>query len=215
MASPAQMKFSVGLTGGIGSGKSTVADMFAARGASLIDTDQIAHQVTSANGNAMAAIRAQFGDDFVLASGAMDRSKMRELVFADPAAKIKLENIVHPLIRTATEAAAAQAPGPYLLFVVPLLVESGSWRQRVARILVIDCPEQLQILRVQKRSGLDEAQVRAIMATQVSRATRLAAADDVLLNDGEAAELGPQVDRLHAMYTSLAHSFAINSAQHL
>ncbi|HXA46064.1 MAG TPA: dephospho-CoA kinase, partial [Burkholderiaceae bacterium] len=187
MNKPSGTRFSVGLTGGIGSGKSTVADMFAARGAALIDTDVIAHQVTSEHGAAMSAIRAQFGDQFVLSNGAMDRVKMRELVFAEPTAKTKLENIVHPLIRTATEEAAAAAQGAYLLFVVPLLVESGSWKQRVARVLVVDCPEELQILRVQKRSGLDEAQVRAIMATQASRATRLAAADDVLQNVGDAS----------------------------
>lgn len=196
--------FSVGLTGGIGSGKSTVADMFAARGASVIDTDLIAHQVTAEDGAAMPAIRAQFGDEYVLPNGAMNRRKMRELVFSDHAAKIELENIVHPLIRTATETAAAQAQGCYLMFVVPLLIESGSWRQRVSRVLVIDCPEELQILRVCKRNGLEETQVRAIMATQASRAARLAAADDVLVNDGDTSALLPQVDRLHALYLSLA-----------
>jgi dephospho-CoA kinase len=207
--------FSVGLTGGIGSGKSTVADMFAKRGASVIDTDLIAHEVTSERGTAMDAIRAQFGADYVLPSGAMDRKKMRELVFADPRAKKSLENIVHPLIRAATEAAASQAQGRYLMFVVPLLIESGTWKQRVSRILVVDCPEELQILRVSKRSALDETQVRAIMATQVTRTVRVAAADDVLINDGNTSALGPQVDRLHALYCSLANSFTINHAQHL
>jgi dephospho-CoA kinase len=215
MSSSLEMRFSVGLTGGIGSGKSTVADMFAARGAALIDTDVIAHQVTAPQGAAITAIREQFGDAFVLPNGAMDRSKMRELVFSDPVAKSKLENILHPLIRTETDAAAAQAQGAYLMFVVPLLVESTTWRQRVSRVLVIDCPEDLQILRVRQRSALEEAQVRAIMSTQASRTTRLAAADDVLVNDRDTAALGPQVDHLHAMYASLAHSFAINRAQHL
>jgi dephospho-CoA kinase len=207
--------FSIGLTGGIGSGKSTVADMFAARGAAVIDTDVIAHQITAEHGAAMTAIRTQFGAEYVLPNGAMDRKKMRELVFSDPAAKINLENIVHPLIRAATETAAVRAQGSYLMFVVPLLIESGTWKQRVSRVLVVDCPEELQILRVRKRSALDEAQVRAIMSAQVPRATRLAAADDVLLNDGEASALEPSVDHLHAMYTSLAQSFAINHAQHL
>lgn len=197
-------RFSVGLTGGIGSGKTTVADMFAARGASVIDTDLIAHQVTAPQGSAMEAIRTEFGADYVLPTGAMDRARMRELVFSDATAKIRLEAIVHPLIRAATEAQAAQAQGAYLIFVVPLLVESGSWKERVSRVLVIDCPEETQIARVQKRNALDEAQVRAIMSAQVPRATRLAAADDILVNDGDAALLGPQVDRLHALYCSLA-----------
>ena len=215
MSSSPRRPFSIGLTGGIGSGKTTVADMFAARGASVIDTDLIAHQVTSAHGAAMPAIRAQFGDEYLLPNGAMDRAKMRELVFSDPAAKIRLEEIVHPLIRVTTETAAAQAQGCYLMFVVPLLIESGTWKQRVSRVLVIDCPEEMQIARVNKRSALDEMQVRAIMSAQAPRATRLAAADDVLQNDGDTAALGPQVDRLHAYYCSLAKSFAINHAQHL
>jgi len=207
--------FSIGLTGGIGSGKSTVADMFAARGAAVIDTDVIAHQVTAEHGSAMAAIRRQFGADYVLPNGAMDRKKMRELVFSNPEAKIKLENIVHPLIRAATEMATIHAHGSYLMFVVPLLIESGTWKQRVSRVLVVDCPEELQILRVRKRSALDEAQIRAIMSAQVPRATRLAAADDVIVNDGDTLALEPQVDQLHAMYTALAKSFVINHAQHL
>jgi dephospho-CoA kinase len=215
MSSAPHKPFSVGLTGGIGSGKTTVADMFAARGASVIDTDLIAHQVTSEQGAAMSAIRAQFGDQYLLPNGAMDRAKMRELVFSDPEAKIRLEEIVHPLILVATEAAAAQAQGCYLMFVVPLLIESGTWKQRVSRVLVVDCPEEMQIARVNKRSALDEMQVRAIMSAQVPRATRLAVADDVLQNDGDTAALVPQVDHLHAYYCSLAKSFAINNAQHL
>jgi len=196
--------FSVGLTGGIGSGKTTVADLFAARGASVIDTDHIAHQLTVAGGPAIAAILARFGDRFLTPDGALDRARMREYVFADPAAKVSLEAILHPLIRVETERAAAQAGGAYLLFVVPLLVESGSWRERVSRVLVVDCPEQLQVERVMQRSALSDAQVRAIMATQVRREQRLAAADDVVVNDGEPAALVPQVDRLHALYSRLA-----------
>ena len=197
-------RFSVGLTGGIGSGKTTVADMFGEHGASVIDTDHIAHQLTVAGGPAIAAIREQFGDHFLTTGGAMDRARMRDCVFSDMAAKARLEAILHPLIRVETERAAAQARGPYLLFVVPLLVESGNWRQRVSRVLVVDCPEQLQIDRVMQRSGLSDAQVRAIMATQSSRTARLAAADDVVLNDGSAAALAPQVNRLHTLYTELA-----------
>jgi dephospho-CoA kinase len=199
-------RFSIGLTGGIGSGKSTVADMFAERGATLVDTDLIAHQITAPGGAAIEAIRAEFGAQAIKADGAMDRAKMRELVFADPSAKLRLEAILHPLIRAETETQAQQASGTYVIFVVPLLVESGGWKQRVSRVLVVDCPEQTQIARVQRRNALDEAQVRAIMATQVTRAVRLAAADDMLLNDGDTAALGPQVDRLHALYCSLAQS---------
>ncbi|WP_136413187.1 dephospho-CoA kinase [Herbaspirillum sp. ST 5-3] len=197
-------RFSVGLTGGIGSGKTTVADMLHARGAAVIDTDLLAHQLTAPDGLAIPEIRAQFGEAFLTADGAMDRTKMREYVFAEPTAKARLEAILHPLIRIETERAAAQAQGTYLVFVVPLLVESGSWRQRVSRVLVVDCAEQTQVRRVMSRSGLSEQQVRAIMAAQVSRQQRLAAADDVIDNDGDAVALVPQVDRLHASYVSLA-----------
>ena len=198
--------FSVGLTGGIGSGKSTVANMFAARGAAIIDTDLIAHQLSAAGGAAIPAIQAQFGADFITPDGAMDRAKMRERVFSDPTEKKRLESILHPLIRIETERAARQAQGIYTIFVVPLLIESGDWAQRVSRILVVDCPEALQIARVMARSGLVETQVRAIMQQQASRAVRLAAADDVISNEGEAATLAPQVDRLHNLYTALAAS---------
>lgn len=197
-------KFSIGLTGGIGSGKTLVADMFAARGAAVIDTDQIAHQLTASNSVAIPLIRAQFGDDFITPDGAMNRVKMRELVFTNSEAKRRLEAILHPLIRIETEHAAAQAQGIYLMFVVPLLVESGSWKNRISRILVVDSPEQLQISRVIKRNQLSEEQVRAIMATQVARQARLAAADDVIVNDKDVAALLPQVERLHVLYSSLA-----------
>jgi dephospho-CoA kinase len=194
----------IGITGGIGCGKTTVANLFAARGASVIDTDQIAHQLTLSGGAAMAAIRSEFGTKYVDANGAMDRASMRALVFGDPAAKRRLEAILHPLIGQETARQSAAAHGIYVMLVVPLLIESGNWKQRVARVLVIDCPEALQIARVMTRSGLTEAQVRAIMATQVSRQTRLAAADDVVTNDGEMSILTAQVDRLHAFYAGLA-----------
>jgi dephospho-CoA kinase len=200
-------RFSVGLTGGIGSGKSTVAELFAAQGAAIVDTDLIAHQLTAPQGLAMPHIRTLFGDDYVMADGAMDRQKMRAAVFADPTAKAKLEAILHPLIRSETERTAAEAQGPYLLFVVPLLVESRVWQQRVSRVLVIDCPEEIQIRRVMQRNGFSEEQVRAIMATQAPRATRLAAADDVIVNDGvDASALQNAVSALHQRYLTLAHS---------
>lgn len=205
MTDASSFRFSVGITGGIGSGKTTVADMFAARGAAIIDTDLIAHRLTAPGGAAIAAIRAQFGAAFLTADGAMDRARMRAHVFSEPAAKGRLEAILHPLIRIEVERAARQAQGAYLMFVVPLLVESGpSWKQRVSRVLVVDCQEQTQVRRVMSRSGLPEAQVRAIMAAQATRQERLAAADDVIDNDGDALALVPQVDRLHARYVSMA-----------
>lgn len=197
-------KFSVGLTGGIGSGKSTVADMLAARGAAVIDTDQIAHALTAPGGLAIPEIRAQFGDAFLTPEGAMDRAKMRAYVFTEPPAKARLEAILHPLIRIETERAAEAADGAYVVFAVPLLVESGSWKQRVTRVLVVDCAEETQVRRVMSRSGLPEAQIRAIMAAQASRSDRLAAADDVIDNDGDVMALVPQVDKIHALYTSMA-----------
>jgi dephospho-CoA kinase len=197
-------RFSVGLTGGIGSGKSTVAGIFAAHGAAIIDTDLIAHQLTAPEGVALPEIRARFGDAFITKRGAMDRAKMRAYVFSDPAAKARLESILHPLVRMETERAAAQAEGAYLMFVVPLLVESGTWKQRVSRVLVVDCDEQTQIRRVTTRNGLPEQQIRAIMATQASRQQRLAVADDVIDNDGDVPTLTPQVERLHTSYAALA-----------
>jgi dephospho-CoA kinase len=201
-------RFTVGLTGGIGCGKTTVADLFAARGASVIDTDQIAHSLTAPHGAAMPALLAEFGPDFATLDGALDRAKMRALVFADPGARARLEGILHPRIREATVAAALLATGPYVMFVVPLLIESGTWRERVARVLAIDCPEEVQVARVMARNGLPEAQVRAIMAAQVTRAERQAAADDIILNDDGLDALMPQVERLHAFYLAEAARFA-------
>jgi dephospho-CoA kinase len=200
--------FSVGLTGGIGCGKTTVADLFAARGAALIDTDQIAHSLTAPHGAAMPALIAEFGPEYATPDGALDRAKMRALVFADPSARSRLEAILHPRIREATAAAALLASGPYVIFVVPLLIESGTWRGRVARVLAIDCPEEVQVARVMARNGMDENQVRAIMAAQVTRAQRQAAADDIILNDDGLDALLPQVERLHALYLAEAARFA-------
>lgn len=200
--------FSVGLTGGIGSGKTFVARLFAERGVTVVDTDEIAHGLTAAGGKAIAAIRNQFGADYISEEGALDRARMRSLVFAEPDAKKKLEAILHPMIRAEAEHRAAVSSGHYVIFVVPLLIESAMWRQRVSRILVVDCAEHTQLIRVMKRSGLSEDQVRAIMATQVSRDKRLAAAQDVILNDGSLDDLLPQVERLHAMYLRLAQGGA-------
>jgi dephospho-CoA kinase len=197
-------KFSIGLTGGIGSGKTTVANLFAELGATVIDTDAIARQLTVSGGIAIPSIRAEFGDDFIDASGAMDRRKMREAVFAHPSQKERLESILHPLIRQEAERAASKAQTPYVIFVVPLLIESGRWWQRVSRVLVVDCPEELQISRVMERNEMTRDQVLAIMATQASRERRLDAADDVILNNGTSQDLVPEVSRLHALYLALA-----------
>ncbi|MES2008491.1 MAG: dephospho-CoA kinase [Pseudomonadota bacterium] len=198
----------IGLTGGIGSGKTRVADLFAARGAALIDTDLLAHEITAPGGLAIPALLEAFGPACLRADGAMDRNAMRELVFSDPAAKARLEGITHPLIRQLTEARAAaiRASGlhPYLIYVVPLLVESGSWRARVDRVLVVDCSEATQVARVMARNGFSQGQVEAIMARQARRSERLAAADDVVDNEGPPEALSAQVDRLDQLYRTLA-----------
>jgi dephospho-CoA kinase len=197
-------KFSIGLTGGIGSGKSLVADLFARHGASVIDTDLIAHALTAPGGAAMPAIQATFGDAFLTADGALNRAAMREKVFGDPAARRQLEAILHPLIGRETAAAAVTASGPYLIYVVPLLVESGKWRDRVNRIVVVDCSEAVQRARVMKRSQLTQAQVEAIMKTQATRAARLAVADDIITNDKDKEAVEAEVARLHNLYLTLA-----------
>ncbi|MFZ2854922.1 MAG: dephospho-CoA kinase [Rhodocyclaceae bacterium] len=199
------MTFIVGLTGGIGSGKTTVADLFAERGAVLVDTDVIAHQLTTAQGAAMPAIRAAFGDVLLAADGSLDRAGMRRLVFSNPSAKVRLEAILHPLIRAESAARCAAATGaPYVLLVVPLLLESGDYRQRVDRILVVDCAEALQVSRTMARSKLSAEDVWAIIAAQASRAERRAAADDLLLNDDGREPLLAQVETLHHRYLELA-----------
>ncbi|MFZ5508904.1 MAG: dephospho-CoA kinase [Pseudomonadota bacterium] len=196
----------VGLTGGIGSGKSAAAERFAELGAAVVDTDAVAHELTRPGGAAMEPIRAAFGETVITPEGALDRGAMRRLVFRDAEAKGRLEAILHPMIRAETDRrarAALTAGAPYIVLVVPLLVESGSYRRRVNRVAVVDCDEQTQVRRVVARSGLTPEEVRAIMATQVSRAQRLAAADDVIDNEGDLAALRAQVDALHRKYLEL------------
>ena len=197
-------KFSLGLTGGIGSGKTTIANAFQALGASLIDTDLIAHALTRKDGLAIPQIREEFGDQAISEDGSMDRARMRALVFNDSAAKLRLEAIMHPLIRSQTEQAAASATGDYLIFVVPLLIESGNWKQRVDRILVVDCEEEIQITRVMQRNQLSREQVLAIMRNQASRQERLAAADDVILNQDGLHLIKPQILALHQTYLNMS-----------
>jgi dephospho-CoA kinase len=199
--------FIVGLTGGIGSGKSAAADMFAALGAAVVDADQIAHELTAADGAAMAAIRSAFGASVIVADGALDRLAMRRLVFSDGAAKSRLEGILHPLIRAETERrcqAGLASGAPYVVLVVPLLVESGTYRSRVARILVIDCAEETQVQRVMVRNGMNREEVARIMATQATRAQRMKAADDSVNNDTNLDSLRSQIEVLHRKYVSLA-----------
>ena len=193
------MSFVVGLTGGIGSGKSAAAAEFERLGATVVDTDAIAHQLTQAGGAAIPELERMFGRDAITKRGAMDRDKMRARVFADPAAKKALEALLHPMIRDESRRLIAGARGPYVIHVVPLLVESPDYRSRVDRVLVIDAPEELQVERVRSR-GLSEAEVRAIVATQATRAQRLAAADDVIENRGTIEALREQVAALHRRY---------------
>lgn len=202
------MSWVVGLTGGIGSGKSTAARFFEARGVTVVDTDDLSRALTAAGGAAMPALREAFGAAFVTPAGALDRDAMRRLVFEDPLARGRLEEILHPRIRSAADAALAAASGPYAMLAVPLLFESRNYRGRVARVLVVDCPEGQQVERVRRRSGLQEADVRAVMAAQWPRWRRLQAADDVAWNGGDEAGLEAQCERLHARYVALsrAHS---------
>jgi dephospho-CoA kinase len=193
-------KLVVGLTGGIGSGKSAAAEEFGRLGATVVDTDAIAHELTASGGAAMPDIVKLFGQEFVAPGGDMDRPKMRARAFADPVAKKLLESLLHPMIRRESEGRIRAASGPYVVHVVPLLVESADFRDRVDRVLVVDAPEQTQVARVQSRSGLTESAVRAIMNAQASRAERLAAADDVIDNGGTLDALQKQVGELHRKY---------------
>lgn len=193
----------IGLTGGIGSGKSAAADLFAGLGADVVDTDLIAHRLTAPDGAAMGAIAGAFGRRVVRPDGGLDRDAMRSLVFDDPAARERLEGILHPLIRAQSERQIAASAAPYVVLVVPLLIEAGGYRERVDRLCVVDVPEAVQVARVMARNGFDEARVGAIMAAQASREQRLAAADDVIDNSGTLDELRAQVEALHQRYLAL------------
>jgi len=194
----------VGLTGGIGSGKSTVAELFVGAGAALVDTDAIAHELTAPAGAAMPMLLAAFGPQIADERGALDRAAMRRAVFADPASRKKLENILHPLIRQISSERCRNATAPYVILAVPLLVESGGYRERCQRIVTVDCPESLQIERVVARNGMTADEVKAIMAAQASRSERLAIADDVVHNDAGLPHLHEQVAKLHSRYLRLS-----------
>ncbi len=188
----------IGLTGGIGSGKSTAARILADHGAAVIDADEISRDLTGPGGGALPALREAFGEGLVPRDGALDRGAMRALAFTDAAARARLEAILHPRIREETRRLLAAATGPYAVIVVPLLFESGSWAGTLERIVVVDCSEALQVERTVARSGLAADEVRRIMATQWPRWRRLQAADEVLWNGGGLEELRAQCGRLHA-----------------
>lgn len=198
------MTFCVGLTGGIGCGKSRAADLFAELGATVVDTDVISRELTGIGGGAVPAIEQAFGSEYVQADGSMNRAAMRNLVFGDPRAKARLEAILHPLIRARARSLVEQAITPYAILVVPLLIETGAYREVVDRVAVVDCDESRQIERVKARSGLTEDEVRAVIATQIDRKRRLEHADDVLNNDSDLNALRSQVERLHERYLTIA-----------
>ena len=195
------MKPIVGLTGGIGCGKSTVAAEFTRLGATVVDTDAIARALTAPGGAAVAAIRAAFGEDFITAEGALDRAAMRRRAFDDPAVRTRLEAILHPAIRASADQALESAPGAYALIDVPLLFETRGYLDRIWRTLVVDCPEEVQVARVMARSALGEQEVRRIMAAQWPRWRRLQMADDVVWNAGTPEAIAPQCSRLHGIYS--------------
>jgi len=194
----------IGLTGGIGSGKSEVARAFAARGIEIADADQAAHAVTDRGKPGFDSVVAAFGPEAVGSNGELDRSWLRRRVFADAKDRARLESLLHPLIQARLESAIATWRGPYGLLSVPLLLERGGLLSRVARVLVVDCPEDEQVRRVVKRGGLTTADVRAVMATQLTRAERLARADDIINNSGSLPDIAPQVARLDAFYREFA-----------
>ena len=198
------MTFVVGLTGGIGCGKSSTSQFFSDLGIDVIDTDVIARQLTQPNGSAISLIQNTFGSSVITADGALDRNKMRDLVFANSELRHKLEQILHPLILKAVIRRIKQSQAPYVIVVIPLLFETNDYNHLIQHILVIDCDEQQQLLRTMERSNLSEQKVRSIMATQVTRETRIQKADDVILNNQDIEYLKAQILLLHHKYLALS-----------
>lgn len=198
------MSYRVGLTGGIGSGKSTVAALFAALGVPVIDTDAISHLLTRSNGEAIPAIRSVFGNEYIDNAVALDRAKMRQLVFADNTAKVSLEKILHPLIFAEVQTQAESCSAPYVIIVVPLLFETARFKDLMDRTLTVDCSEETQIARISKRKGMNESAARTIMSQQLSRIQRLAQSDDNINNEGDISMLKGQVSMLNQRYLELA-----------
>ncbi len=204
----------IGLTGGIGSGKTTVGDQLGLLGAGIIDTDLISHAITSPGGKAIESIRTAFGSEYLNSEGALDRPKMRALVFSEPTARKTLEQITHPLIREETAKLAislTMGGAPYLVFVVPLLIESGSWRNLIDYLVVVDCPEEEQITRVMHRSNMPREEVVNILKAQTSRETRLALADVVIENQGDLESLKQAVLNLHQKIIEIRNRLSSSS----
>ncbi len=197
----------IGLTGGIGSGKTHIANILADQGASVIDTDMVAHQLTAPHGLAMPAIIEKFGQHMVAADGSLDRARMRQHVFADPAHRHMLESILHPMITEEVSQKAEQAQGIYIVLVVPLLVETRRWLDRVDRVCVVDCDSITQIERVKHRSGLNQEEIESILLAQATRAERLAVADDIINNTSQTDHgmLTKQVLELHRQWCNLVN----------
>ncbi len=193
----------VGLTGGIGSGKTTVANLFAEKGITVIDTDQLARDLTSKGELALEKISRQFGSSILLTDGTLDRSSLRKRVFAEPADRLWLEQLLHPLIRNAMKQQAQESSSPYCIVVIPLLFETTP-NPLINRVLVVDTHENNQIIRAKIRDNANENMITTIVKTQISREDRLKKADDVIYNDGELADLLPQVDKFHQLYLNLA-----------
>ena len=204
---PSGRPFRVALTGGIASGKTTVANLFAALGVPLVDSDVIAREVVEPGQPALAAVARAFGPEVLGPDGRLDRRRLREIIFADPAARARLEGILHPAIRTEMERQSAAAVAPYHLLVIPLLAEGGG-RDRADRVLVVDVPEDAQIERLMARDAVSRQQAEASLQAQASRAARLAIADDVVTNTGHIDDLRGQVAALHARYVKLAREKA-------
>ena len=207
-------RFIVGVTGGIGSGKTTVAHLFAQQGAAVVDTDDIAKSLTLPGASALLVLQQHFGARIIAADGGLDRTVLRSIVFADPDARHFLESVLHPLIRQAADKMCAQSTAPYVLLLIPLLFETGAYREQLSRVLLVDCKEEVQVQRVMQRSALSEEEVRAIMVTQATRAIRQAGSDDILLNEGESAsdwsKLQAAVFALHDKYLCYANDLGID-----
>ena len=202
-ATPTSKLYRVALTGGIASGKSTVARLFAALGVPVIDTDVIAREVVEPGQPALAEVVAAFGEDVLDDTGRLDRRRLRERIFSDPQARRRLEAILHPAIRRGMERQSSEAGGAYQLLVIPLLAEGGR-RDHVDRVLLVDVPEELQVERLMQRDGASAEQARAALRAQATRAARRAIADDLLQNTGSAEDLRNAVAQLHARYVALA-----------
>ena len=203
------MSLIIGLTGGIGSGKTSATRFFAAEGIAIIDADTIAHELTGAQGNAIPNIKKYFGVDFITKNGELDRKKMKNRIFSDINSRKKLEEILHPLIQAEVMHRIENASSPYIIVVAPLLLETGDYCETVTRILVVDCNEEYQISRTVSRDGLSKEEVRTIMATQKPRQERLNQADDVIVNDTDISSLQEKVKLQHNIYLSLLQKKSI------